>query len=248
MGRVSGKIALVTGAASGLGEADARRLAEEGATVILTDINATLGREVAGSIPGAIFIEHDVRDEGQWQALIRTAVERCGGLHILVNNAGVVRVGNIEECTLADIRLQLQIMVEGTLLGCKYAIPAIAAAGGGAIVNIASIAAFRSPGNIPAYAAAKAGVIALTHSVSTHCHERGYGIRVNAIAPGAHNTPMVSSSIAAMPPAEAAIARANAMGSGQPQDVANLVLFLASDEARHINGTVMVIDNGELVR
>src|SRR5262249_7512469 len=118
----------------------------------------------------------------------------------------------------------------------------------GSIINIASIAAYKSLANIPAYAAAKAGVIALTRSASAHCHERGYGIRVNAIAPGAHDTPMVTSSIAAMPPAEAAVARANAKGQGQPQDVANLVLFLASDEARHINGAVVVIDNGELAR
>ncbi len=248
MGRVEGKVALVTGAASGLGAADARRLAEEGARVVLTDANASLGRETAATIAGALFFEQDVRDEARWTQVIAETVSRMGGLHILVNNAGLVRFASIEDCTLEDFRLHQQVMVEGTFLGCKHGVRAMAKSGGGAIINVSSVGALKGVGVLPAYAAAKAAIIGMTRSIAVHCQEQGYGIRVNAIAPGAHDTPMTRQAMAQLPESEAGLAQIQAQGQGKPEDVANLVLFLASDEARQITGTTLVIDNGETAK
>lgn len=248
MGRVEGKVALITGAASGLGAADARRLATEGAKVVITDVQEALGRETAAAIPGALFLPHDVRDEDRWAAVVAETVERFGALHILVNNAGLVRFADIETCSLEDFRLHLQVMVEGTFLGCKHALPHLAASGNGAIVNVSSIAAIKGMSAIPAYAAAKAGIVALTRSVAVHAQEKGYKVRANAVLPGAHDTPMTQQAIAQLPGDYAGMQQIEAMGQGQPEDVANLVLFLASDEARQITGATFVIDNGETAR
>lgn len=247
-GRVAGKVALVTGAASGLGAADARRLAAEGARVMLTDVDATLGRQTAASIEGALFLEHDVRDEDRWIAVIAETVRCFGALHILVNNAGLVKFASIEDCSLADFRLQTQVMLEGTFLGCKHAIPAIAKSGGGSIVNMASVAATKGIGVIPAYSAAKGGIVSLTRSVAVHCQEQGYAIRVNVLVPGAHDTPMTRQALAQLPQDEAGLDQIQAQGQGQPEDVANLIVFLASDEARQITGTAITIDNGETMK
>ena len=247
-GRVAGRVALVTGAASGLGAADARRLAEEGAKVVLTDMNAKLGEETAAAIPDAIFLHHDVREEARWIEVVAATVAHFGRLDILVNNAGLVRFATVEDCTLDEFRLHGQVMVEGTFLGCKHAIPAIARSGGGAIVNVASVGGIKGIGVLPAYAAAKAGILGMTRSIAIHCQEKGYGIRVNAIAPGAHDTPMTQQAMAQLPPEQAGMQQIQAMGQGKPEDVANLVLFLASEEAHQITGATIVIDNGETIR
>lgn len=248
MGRVEGKVAIVTGAASGLGAADARRLAEEGAKVMLTDVNAALGEEVAASIPGARFITHDVRDEAGWRNVVDQTVAAFGGLHVLVNNAGLVRFGTVEDCTLEDFRLHQQVMLEGTFLGCKYGVPAIAKSGGGSIINLSSVAGLVGISAVAAYAAAKAGIIGMTRSVAVHCQEQGYKIRVNAIAPGAHDTPMTQQAMAQLSDADPGLAQIQAAGQGKPEDVANLVLFLASEESRQITGTTLTIDNGETMK
>lgn len=247
MGRVAGKIALITGGASGLGAADARKLAAEGAQVVITDVQADLGREVAGTIPGALFIEHDVRDEDQWRDVVARTVSHFGKLDVLVNNAGLVRFADVETCTLDEFRLQTQVMVEGCFLGCKSALPHMTKGGGGSIINVASVAALKGLSAIPAYSAAKAGIIAMTRSVAMHCQEQGYRIRVNAIAPGAHETPMTRQALDQLPGDYAGLDQVQAQGQGQPDDVANLVLFLASEESRQITGTHIVIDNGETV-
>jgi 3(or 17)beta-hydroxysteroid dehydrogenase len=251
MNRVAGKVALITGGASGLGAADARLLAAEGAQVVITDLQADLGREVAASIPGALFLEHDVRDEAQWREVVAQTLARFGRLDVLVNNAGLVRFGNIEDCDLETFRLQMQVMVEGCFLGCHTALPHMTKGAdepwGGSIINVASVAALKGISAIPAYSAAKAGIIALTRSVAVHCLERGYKIRVNAIAPGAHDTPMTQAALAQLPQDNAGLDQVHARGQGTPQDVANLVLFLASEESRQITGTHIVIDNGETV-
>jgi 3(or 17)beta-hydroxysteroid dehydrogenase len=247
MGRVSGKVALITGGASGLGAADARMLAVEGAKVVITDVQADLGRQVAPSLPDALFLEHDVRDEGQWCDVVAQTVARFGKLDVLVNNAGLVRFADVEQCQLDDFRLQMQVMVEGCFLGCKTALPHMTKGGGGSIINVASVAALKGLSTIPAYSAAKAGIIALTRSVAVHCQEQGYRIRVNAIAPGAHDTPMTQQALAQLPGDSAGLDQVQAHGQGRPEDVANLVLFLASEESRQITGTHIVIDNGETV-
>lgn len=248
MERVAGKVAIVTGAASGLGAADARRLAQEGASVVLTDVNAALGRETAATIPGALFLEHDVRDEARWAEVIAETVGRFGKLHILVNNAGLVRFASVEECTLDEFRLHQQVMIEGTFLGCKHGIPAIAKSGGGAIVNMASVAAAKGIGVLPAYSAAKGAIVSMTRSIAVHCQEQKYGIRVNALMPGAHDTPMTQQAMAQLPPEAAGLAQIQEMGQGRPEDVANLILFLVSEEGRQITGTAITIDNGETMK
>jgi 3(or 17)beta-hydroxysteroid dehydrogenase len=139
-------------------------------------------------------------------------------------------------------------MSEGTFLGCKHAIPLMARSGGGSIVNVSSVAAIKGIGVIPAYSAAKGAILALSRSVAVHCQERGYHIRCNAIVPGAHDTPMTVAALAGLPDEEAGLAQIQAQGQGAPRDVANLILFLASDESRQITGTHFVIDNGETMK
>jgi 3(or 17)beta-hydroxysteroid dehydrogenase len=248
MGRLTGKVAIVTGALTGLGAADVELMAQEGATVVFTGRHPARGREMAEAIPNTLFLEQDVRDEGRWKAVIAETVERFGGLHVLVNNAGFVRLGDIEDCTLENFRQHQQVMLDGAFLGCKYAIPAMARSGGGSIINVASIAAIKGFSSNVAYCAAKAGLTGLTRSVALHCQENAYGIRVNVIAPGAHDTPMTQKSIAELAPDDVAVAHLLALGQGRPIDVAYLVTFLASDESRQITGTVMVIDNGETIK
>lgn len=247
MGRVTDKVILITGAASGLGAADARLLAAEGAQVVLTDINEEQGRKVAGEIPGALFFKHDVRDEQQWQAVVAATLEHFGRLDVLVNNAGVVVFANVETISLEQYRLVNQIMSEGTFLGCKYAVQAMKESGGGSIINISSIGAIKGIGEIVAYSAAKGAILSLTRSVAIHCRDKGYGIRCNAILPGAHETPMTAAAQSEIEPDSGALRQVRTHGQGQPLDVANLVLFLACDESRYVNGAQLVIDNAETI-
>ncbi len=247
MGRVAGKVALITGGASGLGAEMARTLTREGAKVAITDVQEELGRKVAAEIPGAIFIKHDVRSEADWQAALAETVKAFGKLDVLVNNAGIVRFGTVEDMSYADYKLQVEIMLDGTFLGCKYGLPHITKGGGGVIINTASIGGIKGISSIPAYAGAKAGIMGMTRSVAVHCQEQGYGVRVNAIAPGGIETPMTAQAVAQLPADHAGLEQTQAHGMGKPSDVANLVLFLASEESRFITGTTIVIDNGETV-
>lgn len=248
MGRVESKVALVTGAASGLGAADARRLAEEGAAVVLTDINEELGREVASTISGSLFLKQDVRDEQRWKSVIAETMSHFGRLDILVNNAGLVQFADIEQIKLEEFRFQQAVMTEGTLLGCKYAIPAMRLSGGGSIINVSSVGAIKGIGEIVAYAAAKGAILSMTRSIAVHCQSNRYNIRCNAIAPGAHETPMTVQAMQQVGGDSNGMDQIKSLGQGQPVDVANLVLFLASDESRNINGTQLVIDNCETIR
>lgn len=212
MGRVEGKVVIVTGAASGLGACDARMLAREGAKVVLTDINEELGRQTAASIPGALFLRHDVRDEAQWQSVIAATLEHFGGLDVLVNNAGLVQFTSVEDTPLEQYRFINAVMSEGTFLGCKHAIPAMRKTGrGGSIINISSIAAIMGIGEIASYTAAKGAIRSLTRSVAIHCYNKGYGIRCNVILPGAHETPMTAS-------AGVALADATSGGPGPDEE------------------------------
>lgn len=247
MGRVAGKVVLITGAASGLGAADARLLAQEGARVVLTDVNEEMGREVASSIPGALFLKQDVRDEQRWKEVIAETLAHFGRLDVLVNNAGVVVFADVENISLEQFRFVNAVMAEGTFLGCKHAIPAMKASGGGSIINISSVGAIKGIGEILSYAAAKGAILSMTRSVAIHCQDKGYKIRCNAILPGGHETPMTAAALRDIDPDSGALAQVK-REMGQPIDVANLVLFLASDESRYINGTQMVIDNAETIK
>ncbi len=252
MGRVEGKVAIITGAASGLGRADAETLVREGARVVVTDINEKGGRELvaelnAGRDGCAHFLQQDVRDEARWNQVVTETVAHFGGLHVLVNNAGVVVVATPETCTLEQFRFQNQVMSEGVFLGCRSAIPAMRASGGGSIINMSSMASHLGYPVYFAYSAAKGAVRAMTKSVAIHCQTSKYNIRCNSIHPGAIETQMVRDATRELG-LQMSMWEQSPTGIGQPVDVANLVVFLASDESRYINGAEILIDNALYVQ
>jgi 3(or 17)beta-hydroxysteroid dehydrogenase len=246
MGRVAGKVCLVTGAASGLGRADAILLAREGAAVVVTDVDARAGAAVAASIEAAggqaCFLPLDVADPGAWRRVADEIARRHGVLHVLVNNAGIAIAEDPERCTLESFRRQNAIMNEGTFLGCQSALPLMKAAGSGSIINMSSIASHLGYPVFFAYAAAKGAVRSLSKALAVHCQMHGYNIRVNTIHPGAIDTPMVDQAVATLGLASKAEV-SPVVGIGTPDDVANVVLFLASDESRFVNGSEILIDN-----
>jgi len=247
MGRVSEKVAIVTGAASGLGKADATALAREGASVVITDINEPAGmeleRRLAAQHPGRIlFLPHDVRVESQWVEVVRQTRERFGGLHVLVNNAGVVVVATPETTTLEQFRFANAVMSEGVFLGCKHSIPLLAASGGGSIINMSSTASHLGYPVFFAYSAAKGAVRAMTKSIAVHCQVNKYNVRCNSIHAGAIETPMVALASRELGMQMSDYEQMPA-GLGKPEDIAQLVLYLASDESRFVNGAELVIDN-----
>lgn len=247
MGRLRGKVAIITGAAKGLGEADARLFAAEGATVILTDVDEANGGRVAQEIGAAArFVRQDVREEVGWERLIADVMAREGRLDVLVNNAGVVEPGTIETTTAEQYRFVMAVSADGTFFGCKHAIPAMRASGGGSIINLASIASIQGESLVAAYCAAKGAVEALTRAVAVHCAQGRMNIRCNSVHPSGMDTPMVQSFgrrvfEAGLRPASPSPHGASPLGA--PTDIANAVLFLASDESRFVNGQRLVVDN-----
>ena len=245
MGRVECKVAIVTGGASGLGWADAELLVAEGARVVITDVNAKDGAALAERLgPNALFLEQDVRDEERWKQVIAETVRHFGRLDVLVNNAGVVVVATPEETTLEQFRFANAVMSEGVFLGCKHAIPAMRESGGGSIINMSSIASHLGYPVFFAYSAAKGAVRAMTKSVAVHCQANGYGIRCNSIHPGAVETPMIRQAEGRQEAQDVPDGVLPINSVGAPKDVANLVLYLASDESRFVNGAEFVLDNG----
>ncbi len=255
MPRMSGKIVLITGAASGLGKADAWRLAEEGATVILTDINDE-GQALATQINESTgqetrFFHHDVSNEGRWEEIMSAVVDEFGGLDVLVNNAGVAFIATPEDTTLEQFRLANSVMSEGVFLGCRAAIPAMKLRGGGSIINMASVASHLGYPIYFAYSAAKGAVRSMTKAIAVHCQMNGYNIRCNSVHPGAIDTPMVQNTFSELgldPPDPDKQDPANPVGIGRAEDVANLVLYLASDESRFMNGAELMLDNALIIQ
>ncbi|MCB1689476.1 MAG: glucose 1-dehydrogenase [Halioglobus sp.] len=250
MGRVAGKVALVTGGASGMGKADAQLLAAEGATVVVADLNEVEGEAVAAAIgDSAVFKRLNVTDEDNWKSVIAEIVEQFGKLDILVNNAGIIALGTVVDTTLESWRLVNSVNSDGVFLGCKHAIPAMAASGGGSIINMSSVAAIHGQSFVAAYTASKGAVRALTKSIAMYCKEQKNGIRCNSIHPDGVKTPMVVKVATGKETASQedieAIGKFGNMC--EPEDIANLVLYLASDESRFVNGAEMLIDNASTI-
>lgn len=256
-GRVEGKTALITGAASGIGLGCAYRLAEEGANVMLTDIQAAEGEAAAAYINeaggNARFLLHDVTSEEQWQATIAATRAAFGGLQILVNNAGIGIAASIIEMSLADWQRQQAINLDGVFLGLKHGIPLMKEGGGGSIINISSVAGLKGSATLAAYCATKGGVRLLTKGVALECAANGWNIRVNSVHPGIIDTPiwtkvanpgLLADGANAIDPDELAARGAPTGRAGKPLDIANGVLFLASDESSYMTGAELVIDAG----
>ncbi len=251
MGRVEGKVALVTGAASGLGEASSILLIAEGAKVVLCDIDIEKGEALAARLGSdALFVLLDVSAEKQWIAAIETTLSHFGKLDILVNNAGVVVVADVEHTTAKDWRFVHSVGTDGTFFGSKHGIRAMRTSGGGSVINMSSVSAIGGYPYVFAYSASKGAIRAMTKSAAVYCAQKGYGIRCNSIHPSGIATPMI---LGKRNELEEAI-RETAMdmpseltGLGQPVDVANMVLFLASDESKFVNGAEFVIDNAATI-
>ena len=252
MDRVAGKVALVTGAASGLGRAAAKMLATQGAKVVLADRNAAGGADAAGELGAPhVFVALDVTDEAAWAAAVAATMQWFGRLDILVNAAGIGVMGDIESLSLADWRQTQAVNSDGCFLGCRAAI-AVMKATGGSIINISSVAGLIADPDLPAYCASKGAVRLLSKSVALHCARKGYGIRCNSVHPSFIATPMVDAMIAGAPDPDKMrkrLQQAAPLGHmGEPDDVAHLILYLASDESKFVTGAELVIDGGLTAR
>jgi 3(or 17)beta-hydroxysteroid dehydrogenase len=248
MNRVSGKVAIVTGAASGLGKAIAVLMAKEGAKIVATDINAETGKAVAEEITRAggecLFVKQDVTSETGWKDLVDMTMERFGTLDVLVNCAGVFLGSSIAETTLERWRWVMSINLDGVFLGTKYSAEAMKKSGGGSIINMSSAGGIIGTANASAYASSKGAVrlftkaAAIEYSKSYH----DYNVRVNSVHPGVIETPMTAPLIDEA--GEDMLGWLPVGAFGKPDDVAYGVLYLASEESRYLTGSELVIDGG----
>lgn len=255
MSRLNGQVALVTGGATGLGKAIAQRFADDGANVVITDVQQSIGQATAAQC-GFIFLEQDVRDEQRWPQVVEQIQQRLGPLKILVNNAGIlgpVDATSPENTRLADWKGIFAVNVEAVFLGCRTAIAAMRGTGGGSIVNIASIAAMQATPYGTAYGASKAAVRQLTRSVAQHCAQERLNIRCNSVHPGVVRTELWDSHAEHVArtrgvPVDEVVAQGRAtipLGAFvSPEDVAAVVAFLVSADARHVTGAEFIVDGG----
>ncbi len=243
-GRLDGKVALISGAARGMGQAEADLFAQEGAKVVLADVLDDLGRQAAQDIVRqggeAYYVHLDVTLESDWQRAVETAEQTYGQLSILINNAGIVRMAPLDETSLEAWHEVINVNQTGVFLGMKHAIPAMRRAGGGSIINISSVAGLVGLPNIPAYQASKGAVRLLTKNAAVQYAQDN--IRVNSIHPGRIETPMTAP--LASERREMVINLTPLRRDGKPREVAYGALFLASDEASYVTGAELVIDGG----
>jgi 3alpha(or 20beta)-hydroxysteroid dehydrogenase len=249
MGRLDGKVALVTGGARGQGEAEVRMFVAEGASVVFGDVLDDDGAALAKDVgERSAYVNHDVRSEERWAEVVAETERRFGGLDILVNNAGVLHFGPVtHELSFDDYRRVIEINQFGTFLGMRAAIPAMLRRGGGSIVNISSTNGFRGYGGTVAYGASKFAIRGMTKTVALE-----YGaanIRVNSIHPGGIDTPMTRGADLGGMTAEEQDAQYAGMAiprAGRPDEVAKLALFLASEDSSYCTGAEFIIDGGTL--
>ena len=252
--RLENKVAIITGAAGGIGAATASKLASEGATIIATDVQFERVEAIAHAIRSTggrtLAVQHDVGSEADWKAVIDSAVSKFGRIDILVNNAGIADKDGLVESRADTTRIDdwdrvIDINLKGVFLGVRQVIPVMKDAGGGAIVNISSIAAIVGNGGPFAYSASKGGVHSLTKHLATSYGK--FKIRANSVHPGLVLTPMVQADLE-NPDLARMLEMMIPLGRGaQPEEVADAILFLASDEASYITGAELVIDGGAVI-
>ncbi|WP_217571491.1 glucose 1-dehydrogenase [Mesorhizobium sp. GbtcB19] len=254
MGRVAGKVALVTGAGLGLGRASSLLLAAEGARLVVSDIDDSLAGNTAAEIVKAggeaLALRHDVAKPEDWSAVMAAIEQRFGRLDVLVNNAGIAIAKNIEDTTLEEWRRTMAVNLDGVFLGCQHGIALMKQSGGGSIINLSSIDGIIGEAELAAYCASKGGVRTLTKAVAVHCAGQRYGIRCNSIHPGYIWTPQTENYLRDLGKLEQEKAKAlsrHPIGFlGEPNDIAYMVLYLASDESKFVTGSEMVVDGGYL--
>lgn len=249
MARLDGKVALISGAASGIGRASARMMADEGARVALADIDEAGGAEAARALgEKAIFVRLDVTSEDDWIAAVARARDAFGALHVLVNSAGVSVLKDVEHTTLEEWRFVQSVNVEGVFLGCKHAIPAMRASGGGSIINLSSVSGLVGGHNLAAYNASKGAVRLLTKSVALYCARARDNIRCNSVHPTFTETPMLDDLLTGASDVDERrrkLERQVPIGRlGRPEEIAAGIVFLASDESSFMTGTEFVLDGG----
>jgi 3(or 17)beta-hydroxysteroid dehydrogenase len=250
MDRVAGKVAMVTGAGSGIGEAVAGLLAREGARVAATDINADAGRKAVEGIKTAggeaVFFKHDVTRESDWEAVTAGTLRQYGRLDVLVNCAGIFLATSVQDTTLEKWRWLMSINLDGTFLGVKYGAEAMKKNGGGSIINLSSAGGIVGTANSIAYNASKGGVRLLTKAAAFEFSRAvyNYNIRVNSVHPGVIPTPMTNPLISDPAGGKDMLSWTPMGHFGDREDVAYGVLYLASDESKFVTGAELVIDGG----
>ena len=249
MGRVEGKVVIVTGGANGVGREDVLLLAKEGAKVVITDLDSDAGVALQQQLgEQALFIKHDISSEQDWSHVMAQTQSRFGRLDGLVNNAAIFPRGTIEDTSLQQWQTILRINSDGYFLGCKFAVLAMKGnTSPGSIVNMSSMASLIGMPDFCAYGASKGAVNALTRSVAIHCRQQKYRIRCNSVEPDGIMTPNVLKMIGDVNPAFLGYEANPATRLSAPADIASTVLFLISDESRMINGIELRVDNGLMV-